>query len=113
MSTRLAEAAVVAGGLGYLVVLSWAIGAVSYDIWGALIVIPIYGALGVLAVSRLFSDDAPAVLTAMSLGLAVKLGGALVRYWVGFEAYEGQIVWMSGHLAGIKLPPRTIELQDT
>ena len=27
-------------------------------------------------------------------------------------AYDGRVVWMSGHLAGINLPPRTIDLQD-
>jgi hypothetical protein len=91
MSPRLGEVLVVGLGLAYLVVLSWAIGAISYDLWGALIVVPIYGALGVVAVTRLFRDAPSAVVTAMSLGLGVKLGGALVRYWVGFEAYEGGI----------------------
>jgi hypothetical protein len=91
MTHRIGEGLVVGVGLAYLVVLSWAIGAISYDIWGALVVGPIYGALGVVAVGRLFRDAPPAVITAMGLGLAVKLGGALVRYWVGFEAYEGGI----------------------
>ena len=41
MNTQAGEVAVVGAGIAYLAALSWAIGNVSYDIWGALILMPI------------------------------------------------------------------------
>ena len=47
MNVRVGEIAIVGAGLAYLVGLAWAMGAVSYDIWGVLVVVPQYGALGI------------------------------------------------------------------
>ncbi len=91
MSTRFGEVAVVGTGIAYLAALGWAIGNLSYDIWGALVVIPVYGVIGLAIVRRMFRGTHRPLATPLSWGLLVKLGGALARYWVGFEAYEGGI----------------------
>ena len=91
MNTRPAEIAVIGAGIAYLVALGWAIGNVSYDVWGALVVIPIYGAIGIAVVQRMFRGSLRPLAVVMSWGLLIKLGGVFGRYWVGFEAYDGGI----------------------
>jgi hypothetical protein len=91
MSWRLGSAALVAAAVGYLVLFGIAVNTSSYDVWGVLVVIPVYGWLGVLAMRRLFPRPHQAIATIMSLGLAMKLAGAAARYYVGFEAYDGAI----------------------
>lgn len=91
MNIRGGEAALIGAGLGYLLVLGWAIGSVSYDVWGALVVAPVCGVLGIWFVRRMFRGDLRPLALAMTWGLVFKLAGALARYWVGFEAYSGEI----------------------
>ena len=91
MNSRLAESAVVVAGLLYLGVLGWSMGNISYDIWGAIVLAPIYGMIGILLMFRMFRGSQRVVATVMCWGLLIKLGGALARYWVGFEAYGGGI----------------------
>lgn len=90
MSTA-GERLILAVGLGYLALLSWAIGNLSFDIWGALVLIPIYGVLGVALLRKMFAGPHGALAPIMGWGMLIKLGGALARYWVGFEAYSGGI----------------------
>jgi hypothetical protein len=90
MAERSLTAGLIALAAGYLAALSVAMTRVSYDIWGALLLLPVYGALGAIAVRWLFRD-APRVATVLMLGLPVKAAGAVARYYVGFEAYEGGI----------------------
>ena len=63
----------------------------SYDIWGALVVIPVYGVLGVAGSPPHVPRRLRPVANVMCWGLLLKLGGAIARYWVGFEAYGGGI----------------------
>ena len=91
MNARAGEIAVVGAGVAYLVALGWAMGNVSYDIWGALVVIPVYAIIGLAFVRRMFQGAQQTVARILAWGLLVKLVGALARYWVGFEAYEGGI----------------------
>lgn len=91
MNAHAGEMAVVGAGFAYLAALSWAIGNVSYDIWGALILVPIYGALGVAGIRWAFRGSLRPVAQVLCWGLLLKLGGAAGRYWVGFEAYGGSI----------------------
>ena len=91
MNARPGEIIVVGAGLAYLGFLGWAIGNLSYDIWGALVVVPIYGVMGVILIRGMFRGALHPVATALTWGLALKLGGAAARYWVGFEAYGGSI----------------------
>ncbi len=89
MNTQAGEVAVVGAGVAYLVALGWAIGNLSYDIWGALILVPVYGVIGVAIVQRTFRGPHSLLAKAMLWGLVIKLCGTLARYWVGFEAYAG------------------------
>ena len=89
MNLRPVEQALIAGALVYLVGLSWAMTNLSFDIWGALVVAPVLLIVGMLGVRRMFQGDLKPLQRVMWLGLAAKLAGALVRYWVAFDAYGG------------------------
>lgn len=95
--TSRAEQAAVAAGLAYLSLLAWAMANVSYDIWGALVVAPVYAVVGALALRAMFGRELRPVATVLCWGLLIKLGGAMARYWVGFEAYQGSIDAQSYH----------------
>jgi hypothetical protein len=90
VSLRLGERALVGAGIVYLAVLAWSMANTSYDIWGALVVAPPLAVLGYAGVRRMFRGDLLALANIMYLGLAVKMCGALVRYWVAFDAYAGK-----------------------
>lgn len=78
-------------GVAYLGVLAWSMTNLSFDIWGALIFLPVYGVLGVALVGRLFQGELQPAVKPLLWGLPVKAAGAAARYWVGFEAYGGGI----------------------
>jgi hypothetical protein len=90
MRGRLAERALLGLAVAYLAVLAWSMANISYDIWGVLVIAPPLGVLGYVGVRKLFGGELIAVVNVMYLGLAVKMTGALVRYWVAFDAYGGQ-----------------------
>lgn len=91
MNSRVAEVAVVGSAIGYLALLASAMANLSFDIWGALILIPVYGVLGAVLVRGVFRSAPTHVATAMYCGLVIRLGGIAARYWIGFEAYDGFI----------------------
>ena len=91
MNARPGEIAIIGAGVAYLVALGWAIGNTSYDVWGALVVAPVYALIGLAVVRRVFSGSQQPLAIMLSWGLLVKLAGTLARYWVGFEAYGGGI----------------------
>lgn len=82
---------ITAAGIAYLVLLAWAVGNTTYDVWGLLIVLPPVGVLGVMFVRHTFRGDLLDLRVILYWGLAAKLLGAGLRYWVGFEAYGGGI----------------------
>ena len=91
MNSRSGEVGVVFAGVAYLAALGWAMGNTSYDVWGALVVAPVYALIGLAVVRRMFRGAARPLAVILSWGLLVKLGGTFARYWVGFEAYGGGI----------------------
>lgn len=100
MSAKPGEIAVIGAGIAYLLALGWAIGNVSYDVWGALVVIPVYALIGLAVVGRMFRGALQPLAVAMSWGLLIKLGGTFARYWVGFEAYGGGLDAARYHRVG-------------
>jgi hypothetical protein len=90
MTDRLLPTALVAGAIGYLVAVAVAMTTVSYDLWGAMLLVPIYGVIGAFLLRRLFAAT-PTIGTVLVWGLPIKAVGAIARYYVGFEAYEGGI----------------------
>lgn len=97
MRPHVGEVAIVGAGLTYLMVFGWSVANVSYDVWGALIVVPVYALLSLGALRSMFSGPLKPIATVMYWGLLAKLGGAFARYWVGFEAYDGSIDAASYH----------------
>ena len=89
ISTRLGEGGLLAIGIGYLVVLSWMMGNLSYDIWGAMIVGPPLAVLGVLGLRRMFSGDLRPIANVMYVGVAARFAGAAAKYFVSFGLYGG------------------------
>jgi len=90
----------VAVGLGYLLVTAWAMANVSYDVWGALIAIPLIAAMALPLVRYVFRGESRTILNIALLGLVAKLGGTLARYWVAVDAYGGAADSSSYHDQG-------------
>jgi hypothetical protein len=97
----MAQRLVVAAAVAYLLLLGWMIGNTSYDAWGLLVVLPVFGAVGVVIMRRLFTGRLRTILNVMYLGLATKLLGTAARYYVGFEAYDGGIDAQEYHLYAV------------
>ncbi len=97
----MAQRLVVAAAVAYLVLLGWMIGNTSYDAWGLLVVLPVFGSIGVLIMRAMFRGRLATILNVMYLGLATKLLGTAARYYVGFEAYEGGIDAQEYHLYAV------------
>jgi hypothetical protein len=83
------EAGVVAAGVAYLVALGWAMQNLSYDVWGALVVVPVLAAISAPLIARAFTGDVEYLRPWVWGGLAVKFAGAIAGYYVRFDAYGG------------------------
>lgn len=106
----MARVAVVVGGAVYVLATGWAMYRLSFDIWGAFIVGPLLAAVGVLGVRRAFADDRR-LMTIAVVALFAKLGAAMVRYWVAFDAYGGESDSSRYHDAGSLLARQVREGQ--
>lgn len=93
-------ALVVATGLTYLLFTAWAMTSVSYDVWGALIAIPLIAAMALPLVRYTFRGESRTILNIAILGLVAKLGGTLARYYVAVDAYGGAADSSAYHDAG-------------
>ncbi len=91
MNARFTSWVAVCAGIAYVIVLSWAMTALTYDVWGVLVVVPPLAVIGAYTMSRVFSGELADLRAIMYVGLAVKLIGSALRYWVGFDAYQGGI----------------------
>lgn len=83
----------------YLVVAAWAMLDQPYDVWGGLVVAPIV-VVGMRGLVRRLFADTPALIPIAMVGLAAKLIGSAVRYWVAFGAYGGASDAERYHQAG-------------
>jgi hypothetical protein len=73
---------------GYLIVLAWTMGHVSFDVWGGFVVAPILIALTVpLAMSASRADGDPWIGRVVMSAVVLKLFGSIVRYYVAFSVY--------------------------
>lgn len=89
MNTRLTESAVVGLGLAYLAGVSFAMTTMTYDIWGILVALPPMTVITVWGVRRLFRGELSPLVLPLLVGFAAKVIGAIARYWIAFDAYEG------------------------
>jgi hypothetical protein len=72
----------------YLVALAWAMGRLSFNVWGALVVAPVLLALTVPIALKIGRTEGEQAVTRIILAAgALKLAGAVVRYFVTFTLY--------------------------
>ncbi|MFT6289450.1 MAG: hypothetical protein ACJAR2_000035 [Ilumatobacter sp.] len=102
MNTHGGAQVVVAAGLLYLALLGWSVANISYDIWGAMILVPVWGTVGVLMMRRMFRGSQRTIATVMCWGLLIKLAGVFARYGVSFEAYDGATDAQRYHNFGVE-----------
>ncbi|KGN39130.1 hypothetical protein [Knoellia subterranea] len=78
-------------GLVVAAIFRVAVGTNSYNFWGAVIVIPIAVAINVALVRKVSRKSADAWLPSiLGTALALKIVGALARYYVAYVLYAGQ-----------------------
>ena len=83
------ERLAIAAAAAYLIVLGWAMQSISYDLWGALVVVPVLVVISVPLVRRAFSGDLEFLRPWAWGGMFVKFAGAVVGYQVRFDSYGG------------------------
>ena len=94
----------IAAALGYLAALAWAMGNLSYDVWGAMVVGPVLVAVSVPLLERIGrADPDRRVMRLLFVAFAAKMAGALVRYAVTFEVYGGRADAGGYHGSGRRL----------
>ncbi len=73
----------------YLVVLSWSMSHLSFDVWGGILIAPILIALTLpLALSAARADGTSATARLVMAAVVLKLVGSVVRYYVTFAVYS-------------------------
>ncbi|MEO5746854.1 MAG: hypothetical protein ABIQ61_02730 [Ornithinibacter sp.] len=77
-------------GAGFALVWGWAIGMQSYNLWGALLVTPVFVAVNAVLLWRAASRE-PSPWFGKLIGLAflAKMLGTLARYYVAYVVYDG------------------------
>jgi hypothetical protein len=81
---RRLESWAIAGGLAYLVVLGVAMQRLSYDVWGALVIVPIIVLVSWPLINTAFRHDLAWLRPYAWVGLFAKLAGAVLAYQVRF-----------------------------
>ena len=78
-------------GAGYALVWAWALSSQTYNIYGALAVVPVLVAINLQLVARVVGrhPDEGWLPWVLVLGLVAKLVGTFVRYWVAYVLYNG------------------------
>ena len=75
---------------GYLFALGWAMNDASYEVWSALVLVPVLALISVPMIRRAArTDEDPSLVVFLGVALALKLVGAYVRYLVAFDVYGG------------------------
>ncbi|HEX8803810.1 MAG TPA: hypothetical protein VF743_06445, partial [Acidimicrobiales bacterium] len=94
----------VGAACAYLVLLAGAMATVSYDIWAALVIVPIITVLTVPVLRRAARlDPDPSIGTVLIWGYVCKIIGTFIRYAVTFEVYTGRADATGYHGAGVRL----------
>lgn len=84
------EALALAAALGYLAALGFAMQRLPYDVWGALVVVPVLAAISAPLIRRATAGDLARLRPYLWAGFGLKLAGAVASYYVRFDAYGGQ-----------------------
>lgn len=97
---RRGTALVFASAVVVLAILGWAMANVTYDVWGAFIVIPVAAAATYPLLKRTLTGELRGLLPIALVGLAAKFIGSFARYYVAFDAYGGAADAGRYHTAG-------------
>ena len=69
---------------------AWVLGTESYNLWGALVTVPVVVAINVILIWRVSRrEDEPWLAGLLGLALAAKLAAAMGRYYVAYVVYAG------------------------
>ena len=72
-------------------VFSWALETQSYNVWGAVLLVPLVLAVNIILIWRVTRrDDEPWLAGVMGAAYAAKVVGALARYYVAYVVYGGR-----------------------
>lgn len=93
------ERLVIVLGVLYVLVLGWAMVYVSYDVWGAFLLLPPIALISVAILRRIFSDDSSGLFKIATVGLGAKFVGTVSRYWLTYSSYGGASDAEGYHLA--------------
>ncbi len=79
-------------GVSYALIWSWALSSQTYNIYGALAIVPVVVAINLLLVAHTITrhPDEPWLPTVLVLGLVAKLVATFGRYLVAYVVYGGQ-----------------------
>jgi len=83
------EVTAIAAGAAYLIALGWAMQNLSYDIWGAFVVVPVLAVISAPMITRALDGDLAFLRPWVWAGMFVKFAGAIVGYNVRFDQYGG------------------------
>ena len=100
VKSRTLDVVAVAAAIGYMLATGWAMMHLYYDVWGAMIAVPLVIAVGVWVLNRIFVGEFRFLYPIAVVGLLAKMAGTLARYWVVFDAYAGQSDAVRYHEAG-------------
>ncbi|GAA4407722.1 hypothetical protein GCM10023168_24090 [Fodinibacter luteus] len=79
-----------ATGAAYALAWAWAIGLQSYNVWGALLVLPaVIGVNAVLVWRAAVREPSPWFGRLLAFAFVAKMVGILVRYYVAYVVYDG------------------------
>lgn len=88
----------------YLLVLAYGMTVLSYDIWGALVLVPIFTVIIVPILRRAARKDPdPTIYRLLILAYVAKLIGTVIRYIVTFNVYAGSADAQGYHGAGMRI----------
>lgn len=72
----------------YVLVTMWAIGATTYDIWAALLILPLLFVISLPILHRVASHDEGLSYRLLVVALTLKMVSSLVRYWQSYVLYD-------------------------
>ena len=95
--SRSVERSAVALGALYVLVLGWAMVNISYDLWGAFVLLPAIVCVSVPVLKLAFPDTSSGMFKVAFVGLCAKLVASMFRYFVAYVIYDGSTDSASYH----------------
>lgn len=100
---RLAATLGIVAATAYAVLLTWAIGSTTYDVWGGLLLAPVLLAISLPVLARIARTDAHVGFGLLATALTCKLLSSLARYWQQYVLYDSPGDAQRYHEAGVRI----------